>query len=125
MAGVQWRWPTDGGVVRNFNANDARKGVLIGGRAGQVVVAAADGEVVYSGNGLIGYGELVIIKHSDRMLSAYAHNQERLVAEGDRVRAGQPIARMGRNEDGREVLHFEIRRDGKPEDPARYLPARG
>ncbi|PKL94403.1 MAG: hypothetical protein CVV18_09020, partial [Gammaproteobacteria bacterium HGW-Gammaproteobacteria-8] len=64
-------------------------------------------------------------KHSDRMLSAYAHNQQRLVAEGDRVRAGQPIAQMGRNEENREVLHFEIRRDGKPEDPARYLPPKG
>jgi len=121
-AGVRWSWPTDGSLIRAFNANDARKGVLIGGQVGQAVVAAADGEVVYSGNGLIGYGELVIIKHSDRMLSAYAHNQQRLVAEGDRVRAGQPIAQMGLNEDNREVLHFEIRRDGKPEDPARYLP---
>lgn len=121
---MHWRWPTDGSVVRVFNSNDARKGILIAGTAGQVVVATADGEVVYSGSGLIGYGELVIIKHSERMLSAYAHNQQRLVAEGDRVRAGQPIGRMGRNEEARDVLHFEIRRDGKPEDPARYLPPR-
>lgn len=122
MAGVRWRWPTAGSVLRRFHAGDARKGILIGGQEGQPVVAAADGEVVYSGNGLIGYGELVIIKHSDRMLSAYAHNRKRLVAEGERVRAGQVIAQMGRNEDGIAVLHFEIRRDGKPVDPAMYLP---
>lgn len=121
---MRWSWPTDGKLVRGFNANDARKGILIGGSAGQPVRATADGEVVYSGNGLIGYGELVIIKHSDRMLSAYAHNRERLVSEGERVRAGQTVARMGRNEDGIDVLHFEIRRDGRPVDPADYLPRR-
>jgi len=120
--GVVWRWPTAGRVQRGFDANDVRKGILIAGQDGQAVHAAANGEVVYSGNGLIGYGELVIVKHSDRMLSAYAHNRERLVAEGERVRAGQLIARMGRNEDGAQVLHFEIRRDGSPVDPARYLP---
>jgi len=122
VAGVAWRWPAEGSLVRGFSNGDTRKGMLIGGRAGQPVRAAADGEVVYSGNGLIGYGELIIVKHSERMLSAYGHNRERLVVEGARVRAGQQIARMGRDERDREVLHFEIRRDGQPVDPAAYLP---
>ena len=124
MAGIAWRWPTSGRLARRFDAGATRKGILIAGEGGQPVRAAADGEVVYSGSGLIGYGELVIIKHSASMLSAYAHNRERLVGEGDRVRAGQTIGRMGRNERDETVLHFEIRRDGKPVDPATYLPAR-
>jgi len=123
-AGVRWRWPTAGRVVRAFDARATRKGVLIAGEAGQPVRAAAAGEVVYSGNGLIGYGELIIVKHSERMLSAYAHNRERLVGEGESVAAGQMIARMGRNERDDTVLHFEIRRDGRPEDPAGFLPPR-
>ncbi|MDT8449904.1 MAG: peptidoglycan DD-metalloendopeptidase family protein [Wenzhouxiangellaceae bacterium] len=122
--GVEWRWPAEGRLARGFDAGQARKGILIAGAAGQPVRAAADGDVVYSGNGLIGYGELIIVKHSDRMLSAYAHNRERLVSEGQRVRAGQIIARLGRNERDQEVLHFEIRRDGKPDDPLKYLPPR-
>lgn len=122
--GVEWRWPADGRLARGFDAGQARKGILIAGAAGEPVRAAADGDVVYSGNGLIGYGELIIVKHSDRMLSAYAHNRERLVSEGQRVRAGQVIARLGRNERDQEVLHFEIRRDGKPDDPLKYLPQR-
>jgi len=124
VAGVAWRWPTEGGVARGFNSGASRKGILISGEGGQPIRAAADGEVVYSGNGLIGYGELIIIKHSDRMLSAYAHNRERLVGEGQNVRSGQLIARMGSDERERFVLHFEIRRDGKPDDPAGYLPPR-
>lgn len=124
MAGVAWRWPTQGGITRGFNNGASRKGILIAGEGGQPIRAAADGEVVYSGNGLIGYGELIIIKHSDRMLSAYAHNRERLVAEGRRVRAGELIARMGSNEREQFVLHFEIRQDGKPADPMNYLPPR-
>lgn len=122
--GVAWRWPTEGRVARGFNSGASRKGILIAGENGQPVRAAADGEVVYSGNGLIGYGELIIIKHSDRMLSAYAHNRERLVGEGDSVRSGQEIARMGSNERDEQVLHFEIRQDGKPTDPANFLPSR-
>ncbi|MDT8438165.1 MAG: peptidoglycan DD-metalloendopeptidase family protein [Wenzhouxiangellaceae bacterium] len=124
VQGVEWQWPSAGSLARGFDGNSTRKGILIAGAEGQGVVAAADGEVVYSGNGLIGYGELIIVKHSERMLSAYAHNRERLVAEGQRVRAGETIARMGRNEDGRAVLHFEIRRDGQPADPIGFLPPR-
>ncbi len=124
VAGVAWRWPTNGGIARGFNAGASRKGILISGEGGQPIRAAADGEVVYSGNGLIGYGELIIIKHSDRMLSAYAHNRERLIGEGQPVRSGQLIARMGSNERDQFVLHFEIRRDGKPDDPVNYLPPR-
>lgn len=124
VAGVEWRWPTEGGIARGFNTGASRKGILISGEGGQPIRAAADGEVVYSGNGLIGYGELIIIKHSDRMLSAYAHNRERLVGEGQQVRSGQLIARMGSDERERSVLHFEIRRDGKPDDPVHYLPPR-
>jgi len=124
VAGVAWRWPTEGGIARGFNSGASRKGILISGNEGQPIRAAADGEVVYSGNGLIGYGELIIIKHSDRMLSAYAHSRERLVGEGQQVRSGQLIARMGSNEREQFVLHFEIRRDGKPDDPVKYLPSR-
>jgi len=124
VAGVGWRWPTAGRVIRRFDASATRKGILIAGEAGQPIRAAAGGEVVYSGNGLIGYGELVIIKHSERMLSAYAHNRERLVSEGDRVGAGALIGRMGRDDRDRVALHFEIRRNGKPDDPLDYLPPR-
>ncbi|MBS3745250.1 MAG: peptidoglycan DD-metalloendopeptidase family protein [Wenzhouxiangellaceae bacterium] len=124
VAGVTWRWPTRGRITRRFDAGASRKGILIAGELGQQVRSAARGEVVYSGNGLIGYGELIIIKHSDRMLSAYAHNRERLVAEGERVASGQLIARMGSNERDETVLHFEIRQDGKPSDPVNYLPRR-
>jgi lipoprotein NlpD len=124
VAGVAWRWPADGRVANRYVAGDAaRQGIDILGREGQAVTAAADGEVVYSGNGLLGYGELVIIKHSGDFLSAYGHNRRRLVAEGTRVRGGQPIAEMGKG-GGVERLHFEIRRDGKPVDPVAYLPRR-
>jgi lipoprotein NlpD len=120
-----WRWPAEGRILSRFKANDpARNGIDIAGREGQAIVASADGEVVYSGSGLIAYGELIIIKHSDRMLSAYAHNRKRLVHEGQRVKAGQRIAEMGRDDRNQAMLHFEIRRDGKPQDPQRYLPAR-
>lgn len=120
-----WAWPVDGRVLRSFKAGDAtRNGIDIVSKAGGPVLASAAGEVVYSGNGLIGYGELVIVKHDDRMLSAYAHNSRRLVAEGDTVRQGQKIAEVGRNDRNETVLHFEIRRDGKPVDPQQYLPRR-
>ncbi len=124
VAGVAWRWPTEGRIARRFEPSATRKGILIAGESGQPIRAAAGGEIVYSGNGLIGYGELVIIKHSERMLSAYAHNRERLVSEGQRVGAGEVIGRMGRNERNENVLHFEIRRNGKPDDPLDYLPRR-
>jgi lipoprotein NlpD len=121
----RWLWPTEGRVISSFKANDpARNGIDIGGRDGQPVVATAAGEVVYSGSGLIGYGELIIIKHTDRMLSAYAHNKRRLVAEGQAVAAGETVAEMGRNDRNRALLHFEIRVNGTPQDPLRYLPKR-
>ncbi|MBN8738100.1 MAG: hypothetical protein BGP24_02830 [Lysobacterales bacterium 69-70] len=121
--GVSWRWPAVGKVVGTFVAGDqTRQGVDIAGSAGANVSAAADGTVVYSGNGLLGYGELVIVKHSTSFLSAYGHNRKRLVKEGDTVKAGQVIAEMGGS--NREMLHFEIRRNGKPVNPLEYLPAR-
>lgn len=121
----RWLWPTDGRVVSTFRANDpARNGIDIGGAEGQPVVAAAAGEVVYSGNGLIGYGELVIIKHDDRLLSAYAHNRRRLVSEGQRVGAGERVAEMGRNDRNQAMLHFEVRVDGAPQDPLKFLAPR-
>lgn len=121
----RWLWPTEGRIISRFQANDpTRKGVDIGGQAGQKVVASAPGQVVYSGSGLIGYGELIIIKHSDRMLSAYAHNQKRLVSEGEQVAAGSSIAEMGTNDRSQAILHFEIRVNGVPTDPLNFLPQR-
>jgi lipoprotein NlpD len=121
--GVSWRWPASGKVVGTFVAGDqTRQGVDIAGSNGASVTAAADGSVVYSGNGLLGYGELIIVKHSTSFLSAYGHNRKRLVKEGDTVKAGQAIAEMGGS--NRQMLHFEIRRNGKPVNPLEYLPAR-
>lgn len=121
----KWLWPADGRIISNFRPNDpARKGIDIGGTEGEAIVASASGEVVYSGNGLIGYGELVIIKHNERLLSAYAHNQKRLVTEGQRVSSGERIANMGRNDRNQAMLHFEIRLNGNPQDPLKYLPSR-
>jgi len=121
----RWLWPTEGRIISNFKANDAtRKGIDIGGTSGQKVVASAGGQVVYSGSGLIGYGELIIIKHSDRMLSAYAHNRKRLVSEGEQVAAGSMIAEMGTNDRNQAILHFEIRVNGIPTDPLNFLPQR-
>jgi lipoprotein NlpD len=123
--GVAWRWPARGNLVEHFMAGDATKqGIDIAGNAGDPVLAAADGVVVYSGSGLVGYGELIIVKHSDEWLSAYGHNRKRLVAEGQRVRGGQAIAEMGRSGAPRDELHFEIRRNGRPVDPLQYLPGR-
>ena len=122
---VAWRWPADGQVVGTYLAGDqTRQGIDIAGQAGNPVRAAADGAVVYSGNGLVGYGELIIIKHSPSFLSAYGHNRKRLVKEGDRVKAGQLIAEMGSSSASRDSLHFEIRRNGKPANPIDYLPRR-
>ncbi|MDT8319859.1 MAG: peptidoglycan DD-metalloendopeptidase family protein [Xanthomonadales bacterium] len=122
---TSWLWPTDGRIISTFSANDSmRKGLDIGGREGQPVRATAAGRVVYSGSGLIGFGELIIIKHSESMLSAYAHNRKRLVSEGQEIAAGQLIAEMGRNDRNQQILHFEIRRNGVPEDPLKYLPGR-
>ena len=124
IGGIHWRWPAKGTLLDRFMAGDATKqGIDIGGKAGDPVVAASDGTVVYSGSGLVGYGELIIIKHSDEWLSAYGHNRKRLVSEGQRVKAGQPIAEMGSTGAPRDELHFEIRRNGKPVDPQQYLPS--
>ena len=121
----QWQWPTEGQVVSRFAQGDrSRQGIAIAGTAGQPVRAAAAGTVVYSGAGLVGYGELIIIKHSDEWLSAYGHNRRRLVAEGASVAAGQQIAELGRTGTSRDMLHFEIRRNGRPVDPAPLLPRR-
>ena len=123
--GVTWRWPASGQIVSKYVTGDpTRQGVNIAGSSGQPVFAAAAGEVVYSGAGLIGYGELIIIKHSDTFLSAYGHNRKRLVGEGQRVTSGQQIAEMGRSGAARDMLHFEIRKGGKPVDPLPLLPQR-
>ena len=122
---VTWRWPADGQLVSRFTAGDPTKqGIGIAGNGGQPVQAAGDGVVVYSGSGLVGYGELIIVKHDDQWLSAYGHNRSRLVNEGERVRAGQQIAEMGRSGAARDMLHFEIRHNGRPVDPLSYLPRR-
>ncbi len=119
----QWSWPARGKVIKTFKASDtARKGIGIRGKLGQEIRAAADGTVVYSGNGLVHYGNLVIIKHSHSFLSAYAHNQALLVKEGQKVKSGQSIAKMGKFDSPKAQLHFEIRRNGKPVDPLYYLP---
>jgi lipoprotein NlpD len=122
---VRWRWPTDGQVLNRFAGGDpTRQGIDITGKSGQPVRAAGDGVVVYSGSGLVGYGELVIVKHDEQWLSAYGHNRTRLVNEGARVQAGQQIAEMGSTGAARDMLHFEIRYNGKPVDPLQYLPRR-
>ena len=119
-----WTWPARGRVVSGFGKGD-RGGIAIAGRRGQPVMAARDGRVVYTGSGLAGYGRLIIVKHSERLLTAYAHNDRLLVREGQTVRAGQKIAEMGSTGADRVKLHFEVRRDGKPLNPMRYLPRRG
>ena len=116
-------WPASGSLIAGFD--EARnKGYDIAGKAGESVLAAADGRVVYAGAGLRGYGNLVILKHNNTFLTAYAHNQALLVKEDQTVRKGQKIAEMGNTDADRVKLHFEIRRQGKPVDPSRYLPAR-
>jgi len=122
--GVKWRWPATGQIAGRFQASAAIPGIDITGKAGDPVVAAADGTVVYSGNGLVGYGELIIIKHNDSFLSAYGHNRKRLVTEGQQVKAGQQIAEMGSSGSSRDELQFQIRKDGNPVDPLEYLPSR-
>jgi lipoprotein NlpD len=120
-----WAWPSSGVLVGKFSSNGSlNKGIDIAGELGQPVLAASDGSVVYAGSGLRGYGELVIIKHSDAYVSAYGHNRRLLVREGQQVKVGQHIAEMGSTGTDRVKLHFEIRRQGKPVDPLQYLPRR-
>lgn len=121
VAGLRWTRPTGGKTISTFGRG-GNKGIDIGGTFEQPIRAAAPGRVVYAGSGLIGYGKLVIVKHDSRILSAYAHNERLHVSEGDEVKGGQHIADMGRSGKGRVMLHFEIRRDGKPVDPLLYLP---
>ena len=120
---MAWVWPARGNVVGSFD-EAKNKGLDIAGKAGDAVLAAADGRVVYAGSGLRGYGNLVILKHNNTFLTAYAHNQSLLVKEDQMVKQGQKIAEMGSTDADRVKLHFEIRRNGKPVDPARFLPAR-
>jgi len=120
-----WAWPSNGILIGKFSSNGSlNKGIDIAGDLGQPVLAASDGSVVYAGSGLRGYGELVIIKHSDTYVSAYGHNRRLLVREGQQVKVGQTIAEMGSTGTDRVKLHFEIRRQGKPVDPLQFLPRR-
>ncbi|MBB1600724.1 peptidoglycan DD-metalloendopeptidase family protein [Variovorax sp. UMC13] len=118
-----WIWPAQGSLIAGFD-EAKNKGLDISGKAGDAVLAAADGRVVYAGAGLRGYGNLIILKHNNTYLTAYAHNQALLVKEDQSVQKGQKIAEMGNSDADRVKLHFEIRRQGKPVDPARYLPSR-
>lgn len=121
---VAWAWPVNSGPVLAGFDEVKNKGLDIGGNAGDPVLAAADGRVVYAGAGLRGYGNLIILKHNNTYLTAYAHNQTLLVKEDQSVRRGQKIAEMGNSDADRVKLHFEVRRQGKPVDPSKYLPAR-
>ncbi len=120
--GIDWAWPASGKVIAGFSETANLKGIDIAGKAGQPVLASGPGKVVYAGNGLRGYGKLIIIKHNNTFLSAYAHNREILVKEGQQVTRGQKIAEMGDSDADQVKLHFEIRRFGKPVDPAKFLP---
>lgn len=119
-ATLNWMWPATGQVITKFDG----KGIDIAGNAGDPVFASADGRVVYAGSGLRGYGNVIIIKHSDTFITAYGHNRALLVKENENVKRGQKVAEMGSSDADRVKLHFEVRRQGKPVDPSRYLPAR-
>ena len=121
----RWSWPASGRINVEFGAKPGTgTGVLINGKAGQAIYAAASGRVVYAGSGLIGYGQLIILKHNDTFLSAYGYNASLLVKEGENIKKGQRIATMGEGPERKARLHFEIRRNGSPVDPRKYLPAR-
>jgi lipoprotein NlpD len=120
---LSWMWPSDGKIVATFDEGK-NKGIDIAGKMGQQVMAAGSGKVMYAGSGIRGYGNLVIVKHSNSLLSAYAHNRTILVKEGQNVTKGQAIAEMGDSDADTVKLHFEIRQQGKPVDPAKFLPSR-
>ena len=121
----KWSWPTNGRINVDFGANPGTgTGVLINGKLGQPIYAAASGRVVYAGGGLIGYGQLIILKHNDTYLSAYGYNASLLVKEGEPIRKGQRIATMGEGPERKPRLHFEIRRNGQPVNPRQHLPPR-
>lgn len=120
---LSWMWPSDGRIVATFDEGK-NKGIDIAGRAGQHVMAAGAGKVMYAGSGIRGYGNLVIVKHSNSLLSAYAHNRSIVVKEGQNVNKGQVIAEMGDSDADSVKLHFEIRQQGKPVDPSKFLPIR-
>jgi lipoprotein NlpD len=125
VASINWRWPYIGTVIAGYSTSGkVNKGIDIAGKAGDAVRAAASGSVVYAGNGLLGYGNLIIVNHNEHYLSAYAHNRKILVSEGEDVKAGQVIAELGSSGAERPLLHFEIRKNGNPVDPAQYLPPR-
>jgi lipoprotein NlpD len=122
--GLHWSWPLRGKVLQTFRPGDrTHEGIRISGKGGEMVLAAESGKVVYSGSGLKGYGNLIIIKHNNKYLSAYGFNRRLLVKEGDQVSRGEPIAEVGQLPGGGYGLHFEIRKNGKPVNPLRYLPA--
>lgn len=122
---LRWQWPVNGTLLTKFSSsNSLNKGIDIAGKLGQPVNSASSGAVVYAGSGLRGYGKLLIIKHNDNFLSAYAHNDKLLVQEGEAIKVGQTIANMGSSGTSRVKLHFEIRHGGKPVDPLHYLPKR-
>jgi len=125
VSDIKWRWPHDGTVIASFSTSGkVNKGINLAGKPGDAVKAAAKGSVVYAGSGLLGYGNLIIVNHSEHYLSAYAHNRKILVQEGEDIKAGQVIAELGSTGTDRPMLHFEIRKDGNPVDPSRYLPGR-
>ncbi|HTN34571.1 MAG TPA: peptidoglycan DD-metalloendopeptidase family protein [Marinobacter sp.] len=125
VAQINWRWPHVGTVIAGYSTSGkVNKGIDIAGKAGDGVRAAANGSVVYAGNGLLGYGNLIIVNHNEHYLSAYAHNRKILVQEGENVKAGQVIAELGSSGVERPMLHFEIRKNGNPVDPIQYLPPR-
>ncbi|WLI87608.1 peptidoglycan DD-metalloendopeptidase family protein [Massilia sp. R2A-15] len=120
---LSWMWPSDGKIVATFDEGK-NKGIDIAGKPGQQVMAAGAGKVMYAGSGIRGYGNLVIVKHSNSLLSAYAHNRTIVVKEGQTVNKGEKIAEMGDSDSDSVKLHFEIRQQGKPVDPSRFLPNR-
>lgn len=125
VSNIEWRWPHSGTVIAGYSTTGkVNKGLDIAGNSGDQIRAAASGSVVYAGSGLLGYGNLIIVNHNEHFLSAYAHNRNILVQEGQNVQAGQVIAELGSSGTDRPKLHFEIRKNGNPVDPAQYLPPR-